>query len=217
MRTTYHRVVNHFRHTQWYSLVTWVKWKLNSVRLEIVLLSALDRCKVCIECTPAWKSLWTQPMVLLGDVGQVEAYFGPFRDSINLSARWVHGLRQMYHGHGKSFLAHPMVLLGDVCHVKVRVGPFGDSVSLGTRLVYGLHRMYNGHENLSRHTRWYFLVTLVKWKLILDCSGIILISTQYRGTVCAKCTIGSEIALGAPDGTPRCRRSSETSFLLVWR
>jgi hypothetical protein len=32
-------------------------------------------------------------MVLQGDVGQVEARFGPFRDSVNLSARWVHGLR----------------------------------------------------------------------------------------------------------------------------
>jgi hypothetical protein len=26
-------------------------------------------------------------MVLLGDVGQMEAHFGPFRDSVNLSAR----------------------------------------------------------------------------------------------------------------------------------
>jgi hypothetical protein len=32
-------------------------------------------------------------MVLLGDMCQVEARFGPFRDSVNLSARWVHGLR----------------------------------------------------------------------------------------------------------------------------
>jgi hypothetical protein len=31
-------------------------------------------------------------MVLLGDIGQVEARFGPFGDSINLDARWVHGL-----------------------------------------------------------------------------------------------------------------------------
>jgi hypothetical protein len=29
-------------------------------------------------------------MVLLGDVCQVEARFGPLRDSVNLSARWVH-------------------------------------------------------------------------------------------------------------------------------
>jgi hypothetical protein len=28
-----------------------VKWKLVLVRLEIVLISALDRCPVCAECT----------------------------------------------------------------------------------------------------------------------------------------------------------------------
>jgi hypothetical protein len=59
-------------------------------------------------------------MVLLGDVGQVEAHFRPFGDCINLEAGYVHSLRQMYHGHGN----------------------------------------FSG-------TRWYFLVTLVKWKLIL--------------------------------------------------
>jgi hypothetical protein len=31
-------------------------------------------------------------MELLGDVGQMEAYFGLFRDSANLEARYVHGL-----------------------------------------------------------------------------------------------------------------------------
>jgi hypothetical protein len=41
-------------------------------------------------------------MVLLGDVCQVEARFGPFGDS-NLGTRYVHGLRRMYHGHGKLF------------------------------------------------------------------------------------------------------------------
>jgi hypothetical protein len=36
-------------------------------------------------------------MVLLGDVGQVEAYFVLFGNTINLEARKVHGLCQMYH------------------------------------------------------------------------------------------------------------------------
>ena len=36
-------------------------------------------------------------MVLLGDVAQLEACFGPFGDSANLDARSVHGLHQMYH------------------------------------------------------------------------------------------------------------------------
>ena len=34
-----------------------------------------------------WKSFWAHPMVLLGDVGQVEACFGPLGDSVNLDAR----------------------------------------------------------------------------------------------------------------------------------
>ena len=34
-------------------------------------------------------------------------------------------------------------------------------------------------------------------------SDIVLILTQDRCTVCVKRTIGSEIILGAPDGTPR--------------
>jgi hypothetical protein len=35
----------------------------------------------------AWKSFQAHPMVLLGDVGLVEARFGLFGDSINLEAR----------------------------------------------------------------------------------------------------------------------------------
>jgi hypothetical protein len=42
-------------------------------------------------------------MVLLGDIGQVEARFEPFGDSIKLDARWVHGLHRMYNGHGNLF------------------------------------------------------------------------------------------------------------------
>jgi len=32
-------------------------------------------------------------MELLGDVGQVEYHFILFRDSVSVSARWLHGLR----------------------------------------------------------------------------------------------------------------------------
>jgi hypothetical protein len=45
-------------------------------------------------------------------------------------------------------------------------------------------------------------VTWVKWKLISVSLEIMLISTQYRCTVCTEHAIGSEIILGAPDGTP---------------
>jgi hypothetical protein len=40
------------------------------------------------------KSFWTHLMVLLGDEVQVVAHFGPFGDSGNLDARYVHGLRE---------------------------------------------------------------------------------------------------------------------------
>jgi hypothetical protein len=35
----------------------------------------------------AQKSFWMHPMELLGDVGHVESCFGPFGDSVNVSAR----------------------------------------------------------------------------------------------------------------------------------
>ena len=43
----------------------------------------------------------------------------------------------------------------------------------------------------------------LKCKLILVYFGIVLILTQDRCTVYAKHTIGSEIVLDTPDGTPR--------------
>jgi hypothetical protein len=46
-------------------------------------------------------------------------------------------------------------------------------------------------------------MTRLKWKLILGCLEIVLMLTQDRCKVCAEHTIGSEIILDAPDGTPR--------------
>jgi hypothetical protein len=43
-------------------------------------------------------------MELLGDKDQVEACFGPFRDSANLDE--LHGLRQMYHRLKNHYGAH---------------------------------------------------------------------------------------------------------------
>jgi hypothetical protein len=51
LRRTYHRVRNHFRCTQWYSEVMWLKQKLISVYLELVLILTQDRCTVCTEHT----------------------------------------------------------------------------------------------------------------------------------------------------------------------
>jgi hypothetical protein len=35
----------------------------------------------------AWKSFWAHPMELLGDIGEIEAHFSMFGDSVNLDAR----------------------------------------------------------------------------------------------------------------------------------
>ena len=43
----------------------------------------------------------------------------------------------------------------------------------------------------------------VKWKLVSVHLEIVLILTQGRCTVCAERSIGSEIVLDAPNGTPR--------------
>ena len=36
-------------------------------------------------------------MELIGDVGHVESFFGPFGDSVSVGAKLVRGLRQTYH------------------------------------------------------------------------------------------------------------------------
>ena len=80
---------------------------------------------------------------------------------------------------------------------------FGDSVNLDARQVHGLRQM---HYRLRKHfvcTRWYSDVTWVKWILVSLHLAIVLVSMQDRGMVCTERTIGSEISLDAPDGTPR--------------
>jgi hypothetical protein len=44
---------------------------------------------------------------------------------------------------------------------------------------------------------------MLKWKLGSVCLEIVLLLMQDWGTVCIERTIGSEIVLEAPDGTPR--------------
>ena len=48
---TYHRLRNRFGRTQWYFKVMRLKWKLDLVYLEIVLILTQDRCSVCAERT----------------------------------------------------------------------------------------------------------------------------------------------------------------------
>ena len=45
----------------------------------------------------------THSMVPLGDEAELKARFGPFGDSGNIDARWVHGLRRTYHRLGNRF------------------------------------------------------------------------------------------------------------------
>ena len=63
-------------------------------------------------------------MVLLANVGQEEARFDPSRDSVNLVARQVHGLHQMYHVHGNRFGHIRIVFLGNICRVEACFSPF---------------------------------------------------------------------------------------------
>ena len=62
-------------------------WNLVSIHLEIVLVLVQHRSTVCAKRTIGSKMFWTQPALLLGDEGQVEARFGPFGDSVSVGAR----------------------------------------------------------------------------------------------------------------------------------
>ena len=51
LQQTYHRLRNHLGHSRWYSKVTRLKWKLDSVYFEIVLILTQERCMVCAKHT----------------------------------------------------------------------------------------------------------------------------------------------------------------------
>jgi len=67
--------------------VTRLKWKLVSVRFEIVLILTQDRWTVCVERTLGLESFRMHPMELLGDVGYVESHFSQFVDCVTVGAR----------------------------------------------------------------------------------------------------------------------------------
>jgi hypothetical protein len=58
-------------------------------------------------------------------------------------------------------------------------------------------------QKLSRTHLMELLGDWVMWILVSICLETMLVLTQYRCTVCAKHTMGSEIILNAPDDTPR--------------
>ena len=72
--------------------MTRLKWKLVSVRLEIVLILTQGIRTVCVEHAIGSEIVWTHPLELLGDMGHVESHFFPFGDCVSVSARKVHGL-----------------------------------------------------------------------------------------------------------------------------
>ena len=96
---------------------------------------------------------------------------------------------------------HLTVLLDDVGEVEAHFSPFQGSVNLDARLVHYMHRLGNSLRSHVRRTRWNSYVTLVNSRLVSVRLEIVLTSMLDRCTVCAKCIIGSEIILEAPDGT----------------
>ena len=67
--------------------MTGVVWNLTSFCLETVLVLVQDCCIVCARRTIGSDVVLDAPNVPLGDVAQVEAHFGPFKDSANLDVR----------------------------------------------------------------------------------------------------------------------------------
>jgi hypothetical protein len=87
--------------------------------------------------------------------------------------------------------------------VEACLSPFGDSGNLDARKVRG----FVSNVPSARKSCWTHPMELlggwVMWNLFLVCLEIVLVPMQYRCTVCAECTISSEIILDAPDDTPR--------------
>jgi hypothetical protein len=96
----------------------------------------------------------------------------------------------------------PDGLVSDMGRMESRFSPFGDSVSVSARQVHGLHRTYHRHRNRFGRTRWFSLVTWLTWKLGSVRLEIVLLLMHDWCTVCVKHTVGLEIVLEAPDGTP---------------
>ena len=67
--------------------MTWLEWKLILLCLEIVLILAQDMCTVCAESTMGMEIVLAVPNGTLGDVGQGEAHFSQFGDSVSLNTR----------------------------------------------------------------------------------------------------------------------------------
>ena len=68
-------------------------------------------------------------MELLDDVCHMQSRFGLFRSSVSIGARYVHGLRLMYH----SLFGSTCWYFGEEAQVEARFVLFGDSDNLDAR------------------------------------------------------------------------------------
>jgi hypothetical protein len=103
----------------------------------------------------------------------------------------------------KSFRTHPKVVLCDEALLEACFGLFGDSANFDARQVPSLRRKYHRLKNRFVCARWNSSVMWVLWNLVSVRLEMVLVSVQDKCTICAKRTIGLEIVLDAPDGTPR--------------
>ena len=67
--------------------MTWVMSNLVLIRLDMVLVSVQDRCRVCAKHTIGLEIVLDAPNGILGDEAQVDTNFGPFGDSANHDSR----------------------------------------------------------------------------------------------------------------------------------
>ena len=95
-----------------------------------------------------------------------------------------------------------MVLLGDDAQLDARFGPFGHSANLDARSVHGLRRTYHRLRNCL-HAPDELLGDVGHVESRSVRLEMVFVLVQDRCTVCAKRTIGSDIVLDAPDGTPK--------------
>jgi hypothetical protein len=105
-----------------------------------------------------------------------------------------------------------MALLGDEAQAEARFSTFVDNVLCRCMIGHGLSQMYHRLGNRYGCTRRNCKVTLVMWNLISVRLETVLLSVrldiveimlQDRCMFCVECTIGFEIILDPPDGTPR--------------
>jgi hypothetical protein len=71
-------------------------------------------------------------MELVGDMGKVDGRFGSLGDGVNLSVRYVHGFRRMYHKHAIHF-GHTRCTPRLRGQMDACFDLFGDSVNLDAR------------------------------------------------------------------------------------